>query len=168
MAERPTYCRTQPTAAQHSERCEGTSASAMTDYDNLKLLEAEHWNWYLHPNQGYLGRVVLALRRTSEGSFADLTVQEWKSLKNTIEQYEIVISNLFNPDRFNYTQMGNEWPKLHVHAIPRYVEARRWNGIEFRDRRWGKNPSPKFESPLTLNQTYDLAQWFRERIESQF
>ena len=134
------------------------------DLAKLQLQSTRCWTWSLHANQAYLGRIVLSLRRDCQGSLADLTDVEWEALRTELRAYEEIARDLFRPDRFNYKQLGNEWPHVHVHAIPRYRSSRRWNDVEFVDHRWGQDPYPDVESPLTADETYRLAEWMRERI----
>lgn len=132
--------------------------------ENLKLRETECWIWHLYPNQGYLGRVQFTLRRSCEGSLADLTAEEWEDLRNGIQTYETLARALFQPDRFNYKQLGNQWHQVHVHAIPRYADARNWQGAEFVDQRFGDDPHPDFPSPIGEAQTIALANWLRPHL----
>lgn len=136
------------------------------DYGCLEIQAHSDWVWQLHENQSYLGRVIFRLRRVDLGSLVDCTPHEWVSLRDSITSYEAIIESLFHPDRFNYGQLGNTYHQLHVHAVPRYREIRTWRGIEFRDQRWGRNWSPTPKSPLRLQQTYELARFLRECIES--
>jgi diadenosine tetraphosphate (Ap4A) HIT family hydrolase len=136
------------------------------DYLRLKIRNARHWSWYIHANQAYLGRVVLVLNRPFEGSFAGCTQEEWLSLRGDIQLFELFVGSLFSPDRFNYTQMGNEMPQMHVHAIPRYSAPRTWGNKTFNDIRWGQNPSPKPPSPLKDEEIYAFSQWMADELTS--
>lgn len=42
----------------------------------------------------------------------------------------------------NYAALSNTSPKIHVHLVPRYQEAREFAGVVFKDTRWGKNYAP--------------------------
>ena len=42
----------------------------------------------------------------------------------------------------NYAALSNTSPKIHVHLVPRYKEIREFDGIVFKDIRWGKNYAP--------------------------
>jgi diadenosine tetraphosphate (Ap4A) HIT family hydrolase len=123
----------------------------------LILLETPSWIWSLYPNQSYLGRVQLTLRRECQGSLASLTNDEWADLRNNLMRFEATIGRLFQPDRFNYEQLGNVWPQVHVHTIPRYRTSRRWQGLTFEDTRWGNLPLPEPEAPIDEAQTERLA-----------
>lgn len=131
------------------------------DYSRLTILSERSWTWILNPNQSYLGRMVLSLNRDSNDSLADLTAEEWSDLQLQIKVFEKFVGEIFSPDRFNYTQMGNIWEHLHIHAIPRYVSQRKWNGHIFIDRRWGENSAPTPQSPIDIEQTYRLAEWLK-------
>jgi len=115
---------------------------------HLILHETPFWSWSLFANQSYLGRVQLTLRRECHGSLADLTEPEWSDLRASLLDLEALIRHLFQPDRFNYVQLGNVWPQVHVHAIPRYATSRNWNDITFTDARWGDSPLPEPASAI--------------------
>jgi diadenosine tetraphosphate (Ap4A) HIT family hydrolase len=136
------------------------------DYLRLNIRQSRHWSWYVHENQCYLGGIVVVLNRISSGSLIDCTHEEWMALRNELSLYENFLSDLFSPDRFNYTQMGNEWEQLHVHAIPRYRSPRTWNGIVVSDMRWGQNPSPKPVPPLAETDVYIFSKFMMERLDN--
>ena len=49
---------------------------------------------------------------------------------------------MFHPDLMNYAALGNVAHHLHVHFIPRYQQQRQFQGVKFKDQRWGKNYAP--------------------------
>lgn len=128
------------------------------------IKETPAWAWSVFPNQSYLGRVQFTLRRTCEGSLASLSAEEWSDLKDCLTTYETLIAETFAPDRFNYVQLGNVWPQVHVHAIPRYKTPPQWNGFEFPDTRWGDVPLPEPASPIGETETLALAKELREKL----
>jgi diadenosine tetraphosphate (Ap4A) HIT family hydrolase len=139
----------------------------VVDYERLEVYRLEGWIWQIHENQCYLGRVILRLERPDTGSLVHCTKTEWVALQENLKRYEKLASNLFDPDRFNYSQLGNIYHQLHVHAVPRYSSSREWQGKTFVDRKWGNNWSPTPRSPLTLAETYAFAQWFQSRISKR-
>ena len=130
----------------------------------LVLQETPSWTWSLFPNQSYLGRVQLTLRRQCDGSLATLTDDEWADLRRGIKAIEEILGGLFQPDRFNYEQLGNVWTQVHVHAIPRYSNARDWCGITVLDQRWGDHPLPEPASHLGETETLQLAEQMRKLV----
>lgn len=139
---------------------------AQIDFLRLEVRRTATWVWQLHENQSYLGRCVLRLRREFLGSLAELAEDEWLSLRHEMVLYERIIREIFKPDRFNYGQLGNVFPQLHVHAVPRYQSERAWGGVTFIDHRWGSNWAPNPESPLAVSRGYELAKWLRDRVKT--
>src|SRR5215468_9465996 len=132
------------------------------EYARLEVCRLGSWIWQIHENQSYLGRMILRLSRSETGSLSHCTSEEWVSLRENLRAYENLLERLFAPDRFNYSQLGNVFSQLHVQAVPRYAADRTWRNMVFHDRNWGKNWAPTPRSPLTIEQTYELASWFRE------
>lgn len=127
----------------------------------LILRETPFWKWSLFANQSYLGRVQMTLKRECRGSLADLTENEWADLGAGIKAYEALAAGHFQPDRFNYVQLGNVWPQVHVHAIPRYAAPRVWQGVTFTDPLWGELPLPEPASPLSERDLMSLVELMR-------
>jgi len=134
------------------------------DYGSLEVHKLGGWIWQVHENQSYLGRMILRLSRPEMASLSHCTADEWMSLQENIRSYEALLSELFSPDRFNYSQMGNIYPQLHVQAVPRYAAKRTWRGRIFEDKNWGDNWAPTPRSPLSIEDTYELAHWFATEI----
>jgi len=132
--------------------------------DDLKLWQSQHWAWHLFANQCYLGRVQFTLVRECQGSLADLDTQEWADLLAGLKRFEALARSAFGAEKFNYKQLGNQWPQVHVHAIPRYCEPPTWSGIAFPDRRWGDDPYPEFDSPIDAEATVRLAHALRQMV----
>jgi len=134
------------------------------DYVRLQVYRLGVWIWQVHENQSYLGRMILRLDRPETRSLSYCDTDEWMSLHENIQAYERLVQEVFSPDRFNYSQMGNEYPQLHVQAVPRYMSDRTWKQRIFQDKSWGRNWAPTPPSPLTLDETYDFALWIRAEI----
>jgi diadenosine tetraphosphate (Ap4A) HIT family hydrolase len=137
------------------------------DYARLEVHRLGSWIWQVHENQSYLGRMILRLARPEMRSLSHCTMDEWLSLHENIRAYESVLQELFSPDRFNYSQMGNAYPQLHVQAVPRYASHGTWRGRIFQDKNWGSNWAPTPRSPLTLQETYEFASWFQAEIRTR-
>jgi len=146
--------------------CEEPPVSSVIDFSRLEVRWTECWIWQIHENQSFLGRTLLRLRRDNEGSLADLSEDEWQSLRAEVRLFERFLVDVFRPDRFNYAQFGNVYHQLHIHAVPRYRKPRIWQGLEFHDVRWGANWAPTPPSPVSIAETYALAQWVRESMKS--
>lgn len=135
------------------------------DFQRMDICESEHWLTRLHFNQSYLGRCLVIAKRVSDASLATCSDDEYRDLRLVLQRYERELGAAFQPARFNYTQLGNEWPQLHVHAIPRYDTPRRWKHYTITDTRYHQNPSPKPPPPVPLEEAYAIAAHLRALFE---
>lgn len=136
--------------------------------DPLIIHHSDYWNWKIHTNQAHLGHMVFIAQRETEGSLTECTHDEWQDLRSQLSLYERVMAELFTPDRFNYTQFGNEWSQLHVHGFPRYQTGTIWQGHQFPDAQWGAAPIPEPPSPLEGDALQAFAIWFRDELSTRF
>lgn len=103
------------------------------------LRESEHWRLVLNRNQNLLGKSFLALRRHCE-SVAELTDEEWSSLRGELAAAADLLSRGLAPDHFNYAFLQNIDRHVHLHVIPRYASSREFGGRVFVDEDF---PSPQ-------------------------
>ena len=59
-------------------------------------------------------------------------------------------------ERITYLMLMMVDPNVHFHVIPRYSEARAWNGIEFADTGWPGPPQLGTAIPLSAEQVRAL------------
>jgi diadenosine tetraphosphate (Ap4A) HIT family hydrolase len=109
------------------------------------LFETIFWRVHLVPDQAYLGRCVVVLKRHA-GTLSMLTADEWKDFGQMVVRIELVINKAFEPDMFNWTCMANdayleEYPEPHIHwhIRPRYAKPVALAGIAFEDPDFGKH-----------------------------
>ncbi len=125
------------------------------DYERLLIVEFEYWKLYLNPNQVYLGRCYLALKRDGDlDPYTDTTQEERDEHQLIMEQLKVAFGNLFQPLRLNYDNLRNVWLHCHWHIVPRYDTEREFAGLTFTDPSGGtKNWSPydkEHETPLEV------------------
>lgn len=113
------------------------------DYEKLKIKSYKYWDVYLHENQCYLGRVFVQLRN-DQGveDFLEVSKGEREEFFRIGKEIKSALKILFTPDKMNYAALSNTSPRIHVHLVPRYKEAREFGGVVFQDARWGKNFAP--------------------------
>lgn len=113
------------------------------DYDLLKIKSYKYWDVYLHENQCYLGRTFILLK-SDEGVEDFLSIQGKARDEFFLigQKIKTALNQLFKPDKMNYAALSNTSDKIHVHLIPRYKEKRIFNGVLFKDQRWGQNYAP--------------------------
>ena len=122
------------------------------------------WTIYIHPNQCYLGRCFVALNRHKE-DFFDITKEELDEYFIVVKKLRDSLSELFQPDLFNYAILQNNLNHVHLNFVPRYKEPRIVSGFEFADKRWGHNYSPYDKDYKISN---ELLLEIKDKIKSKF
>lgn len=100
-----------------------------------------HWRVFAAPEQNYLGKCIVALRRHEE-DFLALTEDEREDMWKAAHGVRDALSRLFAPDHFNYQVLGNSVRHVHMHLTPRYTSPREFGGVTFTDTHWGTWPFP--------------------------
>lgn len=113
-----------------------------TAYSAFKIKEYTHWTLFLHENQCYLGRTYLLAKNTDNNDYIAMSPEEREEFFTIGAAIKSALNVLFAPDKMNYASLGNVFERLHVHFIPRYKNPRIFLGVEFSDKRWGKNYAP--------------------------
>jgi len=123
------------------------------DYEKLKLKSFKYWDLYLHENQCYLGRTFVQLKDESGvEDFLDIKGEVREEFFQIGENVKKSLKTLFKPDKMNYAALSNTSPVIHMHIIPRYKDAREFNGISFKDTRWGQNYAP-YDRSFSINES---------------
>ncbi|KKU04141.1 MAG: hypothetical protein UX88_C0001G0023 [Candidatus Woesebacteria bacterium GW2011_GWC2_47_16] len=105
------------------------------------LKEFKHWIWEVSYRQHTLGSFIIFAKRPVK-KLSDLTSEELSSLGKVLKEVEKTYARVkvFKPDWFNYWQMGNSLPHLHIHGFPRYKKPRFFDGKKWIDKTWGHPP----------------------------
>lgn len=119
------------------------SGEKSMDYEKLKIKSYRYWDLYLHENQCYLGRVFVQLKdEKGIEEFLDIQGEVREEFFQIGQKVKKALKTLFKPDKMNYAALSNTSPVIHVHIVPRYKEAREFDGVIFKDTRWGQNYAP--------------------------
>lgn len=108
----------------------------MSSVDNsLHIFDTPYWNVVLNPNQTYLGRSVVVLKRPC-ADLAEITEEELLDFFGIVRKVEKLFRITFDATMFNWScLMNNAYqetppnPQVHWHCLPRYDHP-----VEFADR----------------------------------
>ena len=118
----------------------------MESQNNL-IFETEFWKIFLHPDQKYLGRCVVDLKREC-GNLADLKPDEIVDFISVAKKLENGAKKAFSATMFNWTCLMNRAyleeipnPQVHWHFRPRYDHDVSFSNMVFTDPEFGHHYS---------------------------
>lgn len=114
----------------------------MDKFEHYKIRAFTHWDLYLMENQYYLGRMYIWSKRKGLVDLMDIYPKEEAELFRIGREARRALTELFQPDLFNWASLGNLSRQCHVHLVPRYQQLRTFNDITFRDLHWNQNWAP--------------------------
>ncbi len=123
--------------------------------------EFDHWVVLARPAQPTLGSLVLAAKSDAT-AFGDLPAEAHAELKAVTAGIEAALGKAVHYARLNYLMLMMVDPHVHFHVIPRYEDAREWNGQEFVDVGWPKVPDLGHAVQLAGMELDDLVGWLKE------
>lgn len=113
--------------------------------DSNFLFETPFWKVFLAPEQSYLGRAMVALKRHA-ASLSELTAEELMDFGNVVKKFESAAQKGLHATMFNWTCMMNDMyragsadPHVHWHIRPRYKHAVEISGTRFTDPEFGQH-----------------------------
>jgi diadenosine tetraphosphate (Ap4A) HIT family hydrolase len=120
------------------------------------LKDYEHWVVLLRPAQVTLGSVVLAAKSDAI-AYHRLSRDAFAEQADAIADIERALASFVAFEKINYLMLMMVDPNVHFHVIPRYSDARSWNGIDFPDGGWPGSPDLKSGQFLSEHQIAALA-----------
>jgi len=118
-------------------------------YPAFLLREYTNWVVLLRPVQPTLGSLVLACKEDAS-SLGAVSATAYAELSVATAELERALRAAFDYQKLNYLALMMVDPHVHFHVIPRYSEAREFEGSTFLDAAWPKPPD--LASALTLSQ----------------
>ena len=109
-------------------------------YPATLVREFEHWLVLLRPAQVTLGSLVLAAKSDAT-AYSDLPRDAFAEQKDAVAAIETALAAFVRYERLNYLMLMMVDAEVHFHVIPRYSEARTWDGVEFPDAGWPGPPA---------------------------
>lgn len=105
----------------------------------------DHWIVTVAPDQGYLGRSYVTLRQHRQ-QLHELNAAEWHDLTTVVSRLEPAITAAFGATSYNWSclmnsayQAANPVAHVHWHLRPRYRAPVIFNGVEYRDKDFGRH-----------------------------
>lgn len=108
-------------------------------YPDTLVKDYGAWVVLVRPAQVTLGSLVLVCREPVQ-SFAAVSPQGFEVLGAAVRDIETCLSDLWSYDRINYLMLMMVDPDVHFHVIPRYADAREFEGTTFGDKGWPAVP----------------------------
>ena len=118
-------------------------------YPASLLREYTNWVVLLRPVQPTLGSLVLACKEDAS-SLGAVSATAYSELAVATAELERALRAAFDYQKLNYLALMMVDPHVHFHVIPRYSEAREFEGSTFLDAAWPKPPD--LTSALSLSQ----------------
>lgn len=111
-------------------------------YSQGILKEYKYWILEVSYRQHTFGCYIIFCKREGVEKMSELTDEEIIEFKFVCQEVEraLLQNEIFNPDRFNYWQMGNGIHQLHFHGIPRYKTEKKFEQKIFKDENYGTIP----------------------------
>jgi len=107
--------------------------------DQLTVYKNDGWTWSVRPGQPTLGASVISLNRFAE-RLSDMTVGEAEDFRDVVVKAETTLRQVFGYQKINYLMLMMVDAHLHYHVIPRYDAPQSFQGIDFVDTGWPKQP----------------------------
>lgn len=116
------------------------------------IFSTSYWDVRLNPNQKYLGRCAVVLKRPC-ASLSEVTQEEMRDFLQVIKNLETLLKETFGATMFNWAcsmnhayQVNPPNPQVHWHMIPRYIRPVEFKGKIFRDERFGYRSVEEIEA----------------------
>lgn len=141
----------------------------MLSPDALRIFDTASWDVVLNPNQTYVGRCVVVLKRPCE-DLADISEDEWLEFLGIVKKTEALLRVALDATMFNWAcSMNHAYqqvppkPQVHWHLIPRYAHPIVVGNRQFTDPNFGQR-STQERSELPERELTELATLLRTHL----
>jgi len=108
------------------------------DFRKLRIAESQDWKILLHQDQTCPGRLYFWYKNESQ-DLLDIPEDALLDFFRLALKVKKILSDIFQPDMFNYLSLNNRTKHLHIHLIPRYSRKIEKFGLVFEDTSYGKD-----------------------------
>src|SRR3990167_9823347 len=91
-----------------------------------QIITLEISTLYLEANQTYRGYSILIFDKYHANGLEALSEDDYGKMMRDLYRAARAIKMLLKPEHMNYASLGNLFPHLHFHLIPRYTNDPRW------------------------------------------
>jgi diadenosine tetraphosphate (Ap4A) HIT family hydrolase len=91
----------------------------------VRVAELEVSNLYLTRDQTYKGRCILSLKDHKTEIF-QLDKQEQEAFGRDVSKATKALWETFSPDKLNYLILGDLYPHVHLHLVPKHKGGKTW------------------------------------------
>jgi diadenosine tetraphosphate (Ap4A) HIT family hydrolase len=91
----------------------------------VRVAELEVSNLYLTRDQAYKGRCILSLKDHKTEIFR-LDKQEQEAFGRDVSKATKAVWETFSPDKLNYMILGDLYPHVHLHLVPKHKDGKSW------------------------------------------
>ena len=130
-------------------------------YPDTLIREYEHWCVLLRPAQVTLGALVLACKDDAQ-KFSDISPAAFAEQATVVADIERVLAEFVQFEKMNYMMLMMVDPDVHYHVLPRYAEARTFEGVDFTDAGWPALPVLGEPTATTAEQNQRLVNRLKE------
>ncbi|MEM7670697.1 MAG: HIT family protein [Pseudomonadota bacterium] len=109
-------------------------------WPETEIAELEHWGLMLRPAQPTLGSLVLVCKQPVT-SFAEVSPDGFAELHRAISGIETMLQSAVGFAKINYLMLMMVDPDVHFHVIPRYEDAKDFDGQRYADHGWPGPPA---------------------------
>ena len=134
------------------------------------VYETKHWRIVLAPDQSYLGRCYVTLKKHC-GDLAELEREEWLDFAELVKKLEGALKKSFNATLFNWTCLLNGAyqnnppnPHVHWHFRPRYKHRVEFAGLLFEDKEFGHHYSRETNHEVPKDIREGIIERIRENL----
>jgi len=132
-------------------------------YPNTLIKEYEHWVVLMRPKQVTLGSLVLVCKDDVEALSA-VNPAAFTELAAVTAAIETGLGAATRYAKINYLMLMMVDPHVHFHVLPRYEEARTFDGVAFPDAGWPGPPDLSATTALTDDQSAALLRHLADAI----
>ena len=102
----------------------------------MPVCAVEGFKLYLHKNQTYLGRSILAYS-DHVGTVAEMDAETCKAFFAAAQKVARALTEVLHPDQINLGMYADKVRHAHIHFAPKYEDGPDWGGI------FQMNPMPE-------------------------